>query len=134
MKVVLDANVFIAAFLKNSTVREILSSDKYEFYMPEYALEEIERHKDEILKKADISEEESVILENLLLQNIEIVPFEKIKEHIKKAEKIMGEIDLEDSPFIACALALRADGIWTFDKDFKKQDRIKTFSTGDLTE
>lgn len=40
MKVVLDANVFIAAFLKGPIVREILSSDKYEFFMPEYALGE----------------------------------------------------------------------------------------------
>ena len=44
----------------------------------------------------------------------------------------MDIIDSKDTPFIAAALALPADGIWTFDADFNKQKEVKTFSTKEL--
>ena len=44
----------------------------------------------------------------------------------------MNEIDVTDSAFIAVALALNTDGIWTEDKDFLKQNNVKVYSTGDL--
>ena len=48
--------------------------------------------------------------------------------------KIIGLIDEKDVPFIATALSIKNDGIWTNDKHFEKQDEIRIFSTLDMIE
>ena len=39
---------------------------------------------------------------------------------------------MEDVSFIALALSIDNDGIWSEDKHFKKQDRVKVFTTEEL--
>ena len=50
----------------------------------------------------------------------------------KDAEKIMGRIDMSDVPFVALALSLPSDGVWTEDKHFLRQSRVKVWRTRDL--
>jgi len=56
----------------------------------------------------------------------------EIVDHLDEAEEIIGRIDLDDIPFIVLALAIQNDGIWTEDKDFRRQSRIKIWSTAEL--
>lgn len=44
----------------------------------------------------------------------------------------MEPIDPDDAPFLACALAICADGIWTEDAHFDRQDRVRVWKTSDL--
>ena len=46
----------------------------------------------------------------------------------------MRDIDEKDAPIIACALAISNEGIWTEDKHFEKQNRIKIWKTKELEE
>jgi len=69
---------------------------------------------------------------NSFLKKIKLLGDNKIDLHIQEANRIMEKIDLKDSPFIAAAIAIKADGIWTFDKDFDKQSEIKIFTTENL--
>ena len=48
-----------------------------------------------------------------------------------EAEKIMDHIDKDDTPFIAAALATNSI-IWSDDKHFEKQNKIKILKTKDL--
>jgi predicted nucleic acid-binding protein len=41
------------------------------------------------------------------------------------AKEIMDNIDPSDTPFIALALAVENDGIWSDDEHFNKQNRIR---------
>ena len=50
----------------------------------------------------------------------------------REAERVMGKIDRDDVPFVALALSLPIDGIWTEDKHFLKQKRVKAWRTRDL--
>ena len=50
MKLVLDTNVLILALLKSSATRAILLHPSFEFFLPEFGLEEIRRHKPELRK------------------------------------------------------------------------------------
>jgi len=43
----------------------------------------------------------------------------------------MDKIDPDDTPFIAAALATNSD-IWSDDKHFQKQNKIKVWKTEDL--
>jgi len=44
----------------------------------------------------------------------------------------MGKIDRDDVPFIALALSFPNDGIWTEDRHFLKQRRVKVWRTREL--
>jgi len=44
----------------------------------------------------------------------------------------MDAFDPDDTPYIALALAVENDGIWSDDKHFKQQNRIRTWETKDL--
>jgi len=44
----------------------------------------------------------------------------------------MHEIDADDAPFLAAALSIRCDGIWTEDPHFLKQTATKVWRTKDL--
>ncbi len=58
MNIVLDVNVFIAAVIRNSTVRRIIIEKDHEWYFPEQALEKIEKYKRLILEKAGLNDNE----------------------------------------------------------------------------
>jgi|SRR3989344_1073553 len=133
MKIVIDSNVIIAGLLKESIVREILVSKNNQFFLPENALEEIEKYKSEIIEKANYTDEEYEKLISFLLKNLNLISKTETKPFIKRGEEIMEKIDIKDSSFIAAALAINADGIWSFDKHFLQQKIIKIFKTEDIT-
>ena len=58
------------------------------------------------------------------------VPDEEFKDFAGKAKQLLGE-HLKDIPYFALALYLNC-GIWSNEKRFKKQVRIKAVSTSDL--
>ncbi len=132
MKVIIDTNVLIAALLKENIVRKILLSNNITFLLPEYALEEIEEHKEELLRKSKLSEIDFKILLDAILKKVLIVHHEATKNKIREAIEIMKDIDVDDAPFIATALAVENDGLWSFDDDVKRQKRVKIFSAGEI--
>lgn len=134
MKVVIDTNVLMAGLISDSTIRRLLISGKATFYLPEFALEEVEKYKEDLKEKSGCSEEEFQKLKEFLLERIITVPKELTKKHMKEAIKIMENIDKKDSVFIACALAIKADGILSFDKDFLKQKRVRCFRVKELVD
>jgi predicted nucleic acid-binding protein len=132
MKMIIDSNRIISALIKDGLTREIIISNKFQFYTLNYVLDEIMKHKEYIIKKAKLNENQIDCLFNLIMENITIVSDKRIKIHINKAINIMKNIDIDDSPILACALAIENDGIWTEDKDFDKQNEIKIWKTNDL--
>jgi len=132
VKLVVNTNRLIAALLKNSTVRELLLNPLFEFYVPEHCIEEIERHVGEISERSGVSVENVYLLLGVLLASVQVVPAERIMKKYGEAERIMGKIDRDDVPFIALALSFPNDGVWTEDRHFLKQKRVKVWRTGDL--
>ena len=132
MKLVIDTNRLIAALLKSSANREIILSEKIEFYSPEYMIKEIEKHRKYLMNKSKLNKEDFNFLLLTLLEKVTLVPFKEFQEKYKDAVKIMSNIDINDSAFIALGLALKADGIWTEDKDFYEQNILKVYSTNEL--
>ncbi|MEK6800659.1 MAG: PIN domain-containing protein [Nanoarchaeota archaeon] len=132
MKRVIDTNVLIAGLIRDSTVRKILISKKFQFFLPEDALEEIEKYRIELTAKSGYTKEEFGKLRDLLLDSITLVSKAEIKPYLEKAEEIMKDIDIKDSSFVATALAINADGIWSFDDHFNKQKEIKIYGVKDL--
>lgn len=132
MKFVVDTSILFAALLKKSTVRELLLNPLFEFYVPEFCIEEIEKHVEEIADTSGLNVENVYLLLGVLLASVQVVPAERILNKYREAEKIMGNIDRDDVPFVALALSFPNDGIWSEDKHFLRQKKVKVWLTRDL--
>jgi predicted nucleic acid-binding protein len=131
MEVIVDANIFIAALLKKGATRKLLLNDELVLYAPEYVIEEIFDHIQELEKKSylpRISLEELVtvlIIESKMI----IIPKDELRQFIKKADEITP--DLDDVMYFAAALKQNI-GIWSNDKGLQQQKTVKVYSTNDL--
>ncbi len=134
MRLVVNTNRIIAALIKDSWNRKILFSDKIEFLTIGIAKSEVEEHKKELLEKAKISEEELNEMFSILFSKIFVVSDIVIQSKMKEAKEIMDMIDPSDTPFIALALSVENDGIWTNDKHFERQKTIPVWKTEKILE
>ena len=95
-------------------------------------MEEVEKHKALLMKKTGLSEEEIRLALSILLTNMQVVPSESILAKWNEAEEIIGSIDKGDIPFIAASLSTVCDGIWSDDKDLKRQRSVKVWNTREI--
>lgn len=69
---------------------------------------------------------------SLLLENIKIIFHNEYASYMQEATELLGKVDIKDVPFIALALAIQNDGIWSDDRDFESQNEIKIWKTENL--
>jgi predicted nucleic acid-binding protein len=129
MKIIVDANVVIAALIKPSITREVLLYPYIDYYSPDFLLKEIKEHEKEISAKAGSGYRRAM---ELITKKLIMMPNHFYKNSMQEAHKIIGNIDKDDEQYIALALSLDADGIWSYDGDFKMQNKVNTFATTDL--
>lgn len=132
MRIIVDTNRLISALLKDGLTREIITSNNFDFYTLDYVLKELNKYETYILKKANMTKRDFDLLFDLVMENTSIISDNKIKTHMKQAIDIMKDIDINDSPILACALSIPNEGIWTEDKDFDKQNKVTIWKTKDL--
>ncbi len=132
MKLIIDTNVLISSLLKDSTTRELLLNESLEFYLPEVVLRELNKYLQYIIQKSKLSEESIKNLLNIILENLHLVPIDEYVGKMDEGMEIIGKIDEKDVQFIALALAIKNDGIWSNDKHFGKQVKIPVYKTIDI--
>lgn len=131
MNIVIDTNIFISALIKDGITRDLIINSQDELLFPEFEFTEIKKHKNEILKKSGLENEEIDTLFQKLLKYVKIIQTEEIVFHREKAFEIIGKIDPDDVIFVATALAFNS-AIWSDDKHFKKQNKIKILTTKEI--
>lgn len=131
MRIVIDTNIILSAIIRDSITRHIIVSLGASFYYPEPSLDEIGRNKKEILEKGNLSEEEFKAILATLFKYITLVKTDELKEHMKKADLIIGAIHSNDVIFVAAALAKEAI-IWSNDGHFQKQKEIPVRTTSEM--
>jgi len=132
LKLIVNTNIVFRALIKGSRVRAILLNPNHQFYIPDHAMGEVEKHLHLIIQKTGLAEEEIRLALSLLLTNIQIIPSENILAKWNEAEEIIGSIDEDDIPFMAASLSITCDGIWSDDKDLTKQRKVKVWSTEEM--
>ena len=132
MKVVIDSNVLISALIKDSTTRKLIVESDLEFYYPEISLHEIRKHRNLVIEKSGIGEQEYAKMLNVLLSRITLVPEEHIQQKLEEAANILNKIDPDDVVFLATALSMPDSVIWSNDKDFERQDKVKVLKTKEM--
>lgn len=102
-------------------------------YSPETLLPSIRKYENVILEKSGLSKEDFETLLSLILENIEVIEKGGYENYLEEADKILGHIDKEDVSYIALALSRVNDRVWSDDRHFQQQKRIKIWKTEDVT-
>ena len=132
MNIVIDTNILISALIKNSIVRKIIFESGWTFYYPLVSLEEIEKYRFLILEKSGLSTDDYKQLFGILQKYLSFVNVFTYESYLVQAQDCIKHIDEKDVVFVALALSLKNDGIWTEDRDFERQDRVKVWKTVDI--
>lgn len=130
MELVIDANILMSALITTQgKTYDLIFNNRIKLFAPEYLLEEIEKHKKEILEKSELSEEDFRLFLSLISSQIDFISYTEFEEFISEAEEITP--DLNDREYFALALKLNCS-IWSNDKKLKEQNKIKIYSTIEL--
>ena len=139
MKLVVDSNILFT-FWEKSVFRELCNKEELELYAPEYALEEINKYKEDIIKKAKITKKEFNERKLILVKIVNFMPLDKymiqfntVKNLEKKFTKEEYEELMLDIDFLSLALELKSP-LWTHDQLLKKQNRIPILTTKEIIE
>lgn len=134
MRLVVDANVIFSSLIKDSITRKLILFEDFRLFTPEYFYIELEKHIDLIQEKSKLNNNTIEMLIDVIMSNIDVVPLDEYVKYVPEAYKIMKDIDEYDTAFLALAMSLKADGIWSNDPDLSKQSKIKTYTTKELIE
>jgi predicted nucleic acid-binding protein len=134
MRLVVDANELFAGIIARgkelqSWTLDILFSDEVEFFAPFRLLAELEKNRDEIRDKSGFSSMDFEAFVSILKLRVGFIPIEQFLDEIPEAKKLAPH--LKDVEYFALALKLDCP-IWSNEKAFKKQSKVKVFSTSDL--
>lgn len=118
--------------MRESTTRRLLVLGGHELHTPEYVFEEIDAHWSELRNRSGVPQD--AFREALRILRAHMVEHDSqaYAPHSKDAERILNDLDMKDVPYVALALAIAADGIWTEDRDLRKQTAVRIVRTVDL--
>ena len=137
MRLVADSNVLFTFFWKNSALSGIMRQD-FRLFSPEHSLAEIDKHRNGIIEKTGITENEFDSLLLLMKTKAEFVPRSAYEMHLADVEKLAGGFPdsekasiMKDCDFLALAMLLGCP-LWSNDKLLKKQPKVTVLSTQEV--
>lgn len=86
------------------------------------------------MKRGKLSKEGFDAVFTELFKQITLIPYKKIKPCVQEAKDFLEPRDPKDIPFLALALCIDVEGIWSNDPDFDDQDKIKRYTTNEINE
>lgn len=131
MKLIVDANILIAALLKNAITRELLIRENIDFFAPEHLLHELKHllKNPKIRKRFKINNADLNELTSAILSRIKFVPEKLFLNFIKHSISLVTHP--EDAPYIGLSLALKSP-LWSNDYALKEQSAVKVYTTSEL--
>lgn len=131
MRLVIDANILVAALLKDATTREILLEENIEFFAPECLLLEIRSllKNSKVRRRIKLSDKDLDELTSAIFNKIRFFPERQFLSSIKKSIPLVTHI--EDAPYIALCLCLGLP-LWTNDAALKEQPLVTILTTPEL--
>ena len=126
-KYVIDANILFGAIISSRRIYlEIIKN--YDLYAPDFALKEIEKYEELILKKTKVGKKELNSFLMQLFKGITFLPSIFIEKRSReKALELCEDIDEKDTPYVALSIQLDIPFI-TNDKKLYKGLKKKDFS------
>lgn len=120
----MDANRVLSALLRDGASRRELFGFPGRFYAPDLLREEVGRHADSIAARSQMPRPDVEALLWRILGRIQAVPRSGYEPFLARAAAALGGRDPDDVAYLACALAVDADAIWSHDRDFDAQTLV----------
>jgi len=127
-----DANIIIAAFLRDSTARRIVTLSDLELFVPGFFREEFAKHLPALRRRTGLRDREARELVEPLHAHLTVIPEEAVLAGQERAAATMGSIDPKDTDYLAAVLAIECDGIWSDDLHFKRQTVVPCWTMKEL--
>ena len=106
MDLVVDANIIMSAMISTEgRTCDLMFNDRISMFAPEYLMGEFEKHKDEILSKSGLSEEDFDVFLSIISSRIQFVPFSEFATFVSEAKQFTP--DPNDTEYFALALKLK---------------------------
>lgn len=129
MKVTVDANILFAALLRDGITRHLWFRRDLNLFAPGYELEELRKYETELRGKFRGTDAEFTGLQNRVLAPVRFVSDSELAPFIPAAQALIS--DDKDWLYLACAL--KEDTIiWSQDRHFREQKRIRVHTTAEL--
>lgn len=129
MKLTVDANVFFAALIRDSTTRQLWFQPQLQLVTPAFLLVEFEKYLAVIQKKFKGSPTELCALAERLTQNARFVPDAELKPYLIPASTLCKD----ENGWLYLACALKEDtALWSNDQALKNQYRVRVLTTAEL--
>lgn len=134
MRLVVDSNRIFASLIKDSFSRKVLFSKNFVFYTIPVVHSDLSKYWGELLEKSGLEKKDFDSMLDLLFSRVSFVEDSSVQKFMPEAKKAMDSVDAGDTPFVAASLAIKADGVWSDDRHFERQNLVKVFKTKDLTQ
>ncbi len=132
MELVVDANILLAALLKDAVTRELLVDSRLRLYAPEYLVSETLHHLKadaDLRRRIPLQTAELQELFYQLTQEIETVPRKLYISQLAHALKIAPH--RQDAHYLALALVFNMP-VWSNDRGMCDQSEVKVYKTGEI--
>ncbi len=131
MKFVVDTNIVFSGILNSSgTIGKILihSNDHIQFYSCDFLRIELFKHRNKLLKLTKLSASQLQEIEFLITSNIVFINEALLPQKLLiSTEKLLIDIDVNDTPFVALTKHLKAK-LWSGDKELLLGLQSKSFN------
>lgn len=101
-------------------------------HVPDYLFGEIEAHRDELSVRLQRPPDRVNQILDLLRGHLIEHQAAEYEAEMERAEELLRGRDPKDVPYVALALALYAEGIWSEDRGLVSQPAFRVFRTSDL--
>ncbi len=132
MELIVDANILLAALLKEAITRELLLDSRLKLYAPEHLISEtlhLLKRNTKIQKRIGLPQKALEEIFYVLTQEIETYPRKTYAASLMEANKIAPH--KEDAPYLALALTLHIP-IWSNDQGIHAQNKVRVYTTKEL--
>lgn len=130
MKIIIDTNIIFSGLINsNGTIGDLIlnSHNILEFYSCNYMRYEIEKHWEKLKRISKLSDSELDESRFNIFSRVNFIKEDLIPEKIwLSAEKLVSDIDIDDSDFIALTKYLKGY-LWTGDKELYNGLKLKNF-------
>ena len=134
MELIVDTNRIVASLIKDGISRKIILSSRFTLHSPEFGVAEVSKYRGMIMEKTHLDEGKFNTLMKMLLSKIIVYSEKEFSgKSLERAEKLMGKIDKDDVLFAALSFELKGTPIWSDDLHFRKQEKIRIYTTKELS-
>ena len=132
MLFVIDATALFSVLIGKSSSSNILFNEGIKWFSPEFLKEELKEHKEEIIAKSALKEDDFNTFVDLVFSQIKIINEDVFRDKRELAKSLISDPD--DTEYLALSLALDKCPIWSNDPHFKEQSVARVFTTNELVE